>query len=84
MTGSDVVTPGDGSLVPRGITPAEAHALLQAGRAVLADVRDSRLYDNAHPAGAVSLPLAALEASGGRLPDGTVVPDDAVLIFYCA
>lgn len=69
---------------PRRIPLAQAHALLEAGRAVLADARDERLYDNSHPAGAVSLPLATIEASGGRLPDGFSVPDDALLIFYCA
>ncbi len=72
------------SAEPRRIPPAEAHDLLAAGRAVLADVRDAPLYQNSHPRGAVSLPLAAIQAAGGRLPAGFAAPDDALLILYCA
>ena len=45
-----------------------AFALLLTGAAVLVDTRDQRLYDNLHPVGAVSIPLAEIEATGGRLP----------------
>ena len=47
----------------RRISVSEAHALLDAGRGVLVDVRDRRLYDNTHAAGAVSLPLEIGRAS---------------------
>ena len=68
----------------RRLPPADAHDLLAAGRAVLADVRDLPLYQNSHPRGAVSLPIATVPASSGRLPAGFSVPDDALLILYCA
>ncbi len=67
----------------RRISLTEARALLDAGRGVLVDVRDRRLYDNAHAAGAISLPLAAVEAMDGRIPPG-VLPPDRVAILYCA
>jgi rhodanese-related sulfurtransferase len=69
---------------PRRINPDEAHAASQAGRAVLLDVRDARLFDNAHLDRAVPLPLAELEAAGGHLPARIVVPDDPLLVLYCA
>ena len=65
------------------ISVSEARALLDAGRGVLVDVRDRRLYDDTHAAGAVSLPLAVIQATQGRVPAG-VVPPDRVLILYCA
>lgn len=54
----------------------DARALIDAGRAVLVDTRDRRLYDNAHAEGAISLPLAEIEA--------TAPPADRILILYCA
>ncbi len=69
---------------PRRVPPAEAYELLAAGRAVLADVREPAGYENSHPSGAVSLPHVAVQAAGGRLPDGFAVPRDALLILYCA
>src|SRR3989442_635352 len=54
-----------------------------AERGVLVDVRDRRLYDNTHAAGAVSLPLAVIQATQGQVPAGAV-PPDRVLILYCA
>ena len=67
----------------RRISLTEARGLLDAGRGVLVDVRDRRLYDNAHAAGAISLPLAAIEAMDGRIPAGAL-PPDRVAILYCA
>jgi rhodanese-related sulfurtransferase len=81
---NDPATSPTGSAELRRLPPADAHALLAAGRAVLADVRDSALYENSHPQGARSLPFATVEAARGRLPTGFVVPDDALLILYCA
>jgi len=67
----------------RRIPVTEARALLEAGRGVLVDVRDRSLYDNTHAAGAVSLPLAVIQATQGQVPAGAV-PPDRVLILYCA
>ena len=69
---------------PRRVPPAEAYELLAAGRAGLADVREPAGYENSHPSGAVSLPHVAVQAAGGRLPDGIAVSRDALLILYCA
>ena len=69
---------------PRKIGPDQAHAASAAGRAVLLDVRDERLFDNAHIDPAAALPLAEIEAGAGRLPAKIVVPEDALLILYCA
>jgi rhodanese-related sulfurtransferase len=77
-------TSGAAALEPRRIGVAEGRALVEAGRAVLADVRDERLYDNAHIRGASSLPLAVIEASPDRLPEERVPPGDALLLLYCA
>ncbi|PYO98834.1 MAG: hypothetical protein DMD60_03090 [Gemmatimonadetes bacterium] len=57
--------PGEEPAVSR-LTAAEAHALVTAGRAVLVDTRDARLFDNAHAAGALSLPLSAIQAGHGH------------------
>jgi rhodanese-related sulfurtransferase len=69
--------------VPR-ISPADARALVAEGRGVLVDIRDASGYDNAHIAGATSLPLAAIEASGGELPPALSPPRDRTVILYCA
>ena len=67
----------------RRISVSEARALLDTGRGVLVDVRERSLYDNTHAAGAVSLPLAVIQATHGQVPGGAV-PPDRVLILYCA
>lgn len=76
--------PADSGPEPRKLEPAEARAASSAGRAVLLDVRDARLFDNAHLDRAQALPLAELEAEGGRLPARIAAPEDARLVFYCA
>jgi len=65
------------------IAVGEARALVAAGRGVLVDTRDRRLYDNAHAAGAISLPLSEIEAVQGRIR-ADAVPPDRLLILYCA
>ncbi|OLB12821.1 MAG: hypothetical protein AUH07_07135 [Gemmatimonadetes bacterium 13_2_20CM_70_9] len=65
------------------ITVVEAHRLIDAGRGVLVDARDRRLYDNAHATGAISLPLSEIEAANGRVT-ANLVPPDRLLILYCA
>lgn len=66
-----------------GLTPAQAHELVAAGRGVLVDTRDRRLFDNAHAAGALSLPLATIEAAQGHPPAG-LLPPDHTIVLYCA
>lgn len=69
---------------PRKVSPDQAHAASEAGRGVLLDVRDERLFDNAHIDPALALPFAEIEAAAGRLPGRIVVPEDSLLILYCA
>ena len=69
---------------PRRIQPDEARSLSQVGGAVLLDVRDAHLFENAHLESAIALPLAEIMALDGRLPARIPVPDDALLILYCA
>jgi rhodanese-related sulfurtransferase len=75
----------DGAIAPavRQLSVAEAHALAEAGRGVLVDTRGRNLYENAHAAGAISLPLSEIEAAHGRIAPGSV-PSDRFLILYCA
>ena len=68
----------------RRVGVAEAHALVEAGRATPVDVRDARLYDNAHLRGAWSLPLAVIQATPGRIPAREMPPGESLLILYCA
>lgn len=68
---------------PRKVQPGEAHAASQSGRALLLDVRDARLYDNAHLYPSVSVPWAEIEATR-RIPARISAPEDALLILYCA
>ena len=75
-------TPDDGPAVS-GLTATQAHELVAAGRGVLVDTRDGRLFDNAHAAGALSLPLATIEAAQGHAPAGSL-PPDRIVILYCA
>lgn len=69
---------------PRRIQPEEAHAASQAGQALLVDVRDAPLYQNAHLDPSVSLPLAELEAAGSSFPARLTTPEDPLIILYCA
>jgi PBP1b-binding outer membrane lipoprotein LpoB len=56
---------------------AEAKALLDAGQAVLYDVRTAESYQASHAAGALSLPYSEIES---LLP---TLPRDKILILYC-
>lgn len=67
----------------RRISVADARALVSAGRAVLVDARSRHLYDNAHVRGAISFPLAEIEAAPGRVQLDTV-PPGGIIILYCA
>ena len=75
------VTPDTNSF--RRLSVAEAHSLIAAGHGVLVDTRGRHHYDNAHAAGAVSVPLTAIEATEGRAAVDAA-PPDRVLILYCA
>jgi rhodanese-related sulfurtransferase len=55
------------------IEPAEAQQLADAGEAVIIDVRDASAHEEAHIAGARSIPIDELEARLDELPDGTKV-----------
>ena len=66
-----------------GLTAAQAYELVAGSRGVLVDTRDRRLFDNAHAAGALSLPLATIEAAQGHAPAG-LLPPDRMIILYCA
>jgi rhodanese-related sulfurtransferase len=75
-------TPDEGPAAA-GLTPTQAHELVAAGRGVLVDTRDRRLFDNAHAGGALSLPLATIEAAQGHAP-ADALPPDRIVILYCA
>jgi hypothetical protein len=62
----------------RRIGVAEARTLAEAGDAVLVDVRTRGTYEQAHIAGAVSLPL---DQVAGQIHS---LADEALIIFYCA
>ena len=67
----------------RRISVAETQALVAAGRGILVDTRDRRLYDNAHAAGAMSFPLSEIGAAQGDVRADSVLPG-RLLILYCA
>ena len=75
-------TPDEGPPVS-GLTAQQAHELVAAGRGALVDTRDRRLFDNTHATGALSLPLATIEAAQGHAPAG-LLPPDRKIILYCA
>ncbi len=62
--------------VPR-ISPQTAKERVDAGQAVLIDVRSKQAYDSQHAAGALSFPEEEIEA---RLQE---LPRDKDLILYC-
>lgn len=75
------VTPTGGQLsqaTVRRIGVAEARTLADAGDAILVDVRTPGSYEQAHIAGALSLPLAQVAEQIHTLAD------EALIIFYCA
>ena len=56
---------------------ATAKNALDAGQAVIVDVRDRVYYDEMHAAGAISIPLSELEVRLGELDA------DEWIILYC-
>ncbi|MCW2961518.1 MAG: Rhodanese domain protein [Thermoleophilia bacterium] len=55
------------------IDPATAAAEVEAGRAILVDVRDRSAFDSAHATPAVGIPIDQLAARLEELPAGTTV-----------
>jgi len=83
LTHDPANAPPDEGPAVSGLTATQAHELVAAGRGVLVDTRDGRLFDNAHATGALSVPLATIEAADGHVPEGSL-PPDRTLILYCA
>ncbi|MGD9315309.1 MAG: rhodanese-like domain-containing protein [Anaerolineae bacterium] len=63
--------------VPR-IGVLEAKAKMDAGEALLVDVRTEGAYKGKHIAGAISIPVDQVSRRHAQLPD------DKLIIFYCA
>ncbi len=67
------IQPDPADLVPR-VSPEAAYAAVQAGRAILVDVRSPESYQARHAAGALLLPIDDIERSPqaalARLPAG--------------
>lgn len=62
----------------RRLAPAELHALVQEGKAVVIDVRGSVPYKYGHLAGAIWMPLGAVEQRAAELPQ------DRLIVAYCS
>ena len=56
----------------------EAKAKMDAGEAILVDVRTEGAYKGQHIAGAISIPVDQVSRRHAQLPD------DKLIIFYCA
>jgi hypothetical protein len=64
--------------VPR-IPIEQALAAVQSGAAVIVDVRSVQAYEDSHVPGALSIPLAEIEAD----PNGLPLDKDQWIITYC-
>lgn len=67
----------------RRIAPVDGRRLVEDGEAVLVDTRDRRFYEEAHAAGAISVPFAEIR----RTPDHPAlrsVPEGQTIVLYCA
>lgn len=63
--------------VHKELSAQELHALLQAGKALVVDVREADEFADGHIPGAVNLPLSTFQPS--RLPD----PGGKTLVLNC-
>jgi 3-mercaptopyruvate sulfurtransferase SseA len=77
-TKSTVNLPQSDAEVPR-ITIEEARAALESGEAVMVDVRTLGRFEASHIAGAISVPLGAIERDLTDLP----LDQDQWIITYC-
>ena len=64
--------------VPR-VSPQDAKAAFDAGEAVIVDVRSVDVYNAEHAVGAISVPLADIEANPGGVP----LDKSKWIITYC-
>lgn len=69
--------PADPAAEAPRISAAEAKKALDAGKAILVDVRSSMSYDQEHAKGSISLPLYDLPSRAAELPK------DKQIITYC-
>ncbi len=69
--------PADPTAEAPRISVAEARKALDAGKAILVDVRSPMSYDQEHAKGSISLPLYDLPSRAGELPK------DKQIITYC-
>lgn len=60
------------------ITPAEAHAALAKGTALMVDVRSDASYKSGHIKGAILIPFGEVKARINKLPRNKLI------ITYCA
>jgi phage shock protein E len=65
------------------IAPADARRLVEEGDAVLVDTRDGRFYEEAHAAGAISVPFGEIRRSTDH-PALRSVPEGQTIVLYCA
>ncbi|MFN7961501.1 MAG: rhodanese-like domain-containing protein [Thermoanaerobaculia bacterium] len=65
------------TVAPRRITIGDARAALDAGKAILVDVRGQEAFEIQHAKGALSIPLFELAQHLGELPH------DKLIITYC-
>ena len=77
LTGTSVGSAQEGDGVRR-ITPEEARKALDAGTAVIIDVRDEASYKAGHAKGARSIPVNDIASRAGELPR------DKMIITYCS
>ncbi len=76
QTATASATPDEKSV--RRVGPAELQKMVEAGEAVVVDVRAKAQYDQSHIKGSRSLPRTELDQ---RLAE---LPKDKLIIFYCA
>ena len=67
----------------RRIAPADAHRLIEDGEAVLVDTRHPRFYQDAHAAGAISVPFEEIRRSPDH-PALRSMPESQTIVLYCA
>jgi rhodanese-related sulfurtransferase len=67
----------------RRIAPTEARRLVEDGAAVLVDTRDGEFYEEAHAAGAISVPFREIRRSQDH-PALRSVPEGQTIVLYCA
>ena len=61
------------------VPPQDAKKAFDAGTAIIVDVRSRQAFEASHVTGAVSIPLADIEAN----PGAVTLPKDQWIIFYC-